>query len=144
MLHEVNRVKYRTYNGFTIVEMLMVLAALGILASITVVRADTARSRAFVAAMQSDLRHIATAQESYFSEHQTYAASTSALSTTPSQGVTITVNASATGWTARATHPNAGGQRCALFLGNITPLSPAQEPGVIRCRAATTPSCSSP
>lgn len=135
----------RRARGFTLIEVLTVLAVVGILTSIAVVRTGSARGRAYRSAMQEDLRAIAIAQENYYAENRTYTSNIAQLTVDLSNGVTATINASAVGWTAQTTHPLAEGRMCALFVGSIAPLSPAVDPGVLACSGQfTSPGCGGP
>ena len=48
--------------------------------------------KAYVAAMKSDLRNLASAEEAYYADHETYVASESDLDYTASLGVSIHIN----------------------------------------------------
>ena len=121
-------------RGFTLIELLMVLVIIGLLASVLVPRFAHSREKAFVANMKVDLRNLATAQESYFYDYQAYTTNLNALTAfRPSTRVSIVVNqATMGGWSATASHPNTP-RRCALFVGNATPVSAATQEGQIGC-----------
>lgn len=120
-------------EGFTLVEVLIVVTVISILAALSVVRSDVPRSRAAAATMQSDLRNLASAQEAYYSKYGSYASDVSALDIGLSPRVTMEINVNAYGWTARATHEQAADRECALAYGDILPLSPATGSGVLVC-----------
>lgn len=124
-------------EGFTLVEAMIVVAVIGILAALAVVRSETPRSRAAAATMQSDLRTVGSAQEAYFADNRTYASDINVLEIQLSPGVTMEMDAGTSGWTARATHEQAGNRECALAFGDIAPLSPATGSGVILCGEAS-------
>lgn len=95
-------------SGFTLVELLVVMAVIGILATIAVPRFRDAQERAYVSAMQADLNQIRLAQEAYRTPPQTeYAGDIDDLGANyrASDGVTVTIDeADADEWSATATH----------------------------------------
>ena len=113
----------RRERGFTLIELLVVVAIMGSRVSMMVPRWQASREKAFVATMKSDLRNLASAEESYFYDYATYTTSVPALTTfSPSHGVTITINESTMGgWSATATHSNTPRQ-CFLYTGNVSPV----------------------
>ena len=129
----------RPAPGFTLIELLIVVLILGILASITIFRADSPRRRAAITAMKSDLRSLATAEETYFVDNLTYSTDAGELEFNTSPGVTMTIEATSEGWTARTIHESASGHRCALAFGDIAPLAPATRSGVLECDESGAP-----
>lgn len=103
-----------TYKkGFTLIELLIVVVIIGILASIAIPKFSNTKEKAYVAAMKSDLRNLATYEEQYAADNNgSYFGGTATSATplqgfSPSQNVTITVTNVAgppPTWTASATH----------------------------------------
>jgi type IV pilus assembly protein PilA len=125
----------RRKQGFTLIELMVVLVVIGILVAVLIPRWANSRDRAFQAAMKSDLRNLASAEESYFYDNATYTTALSSLAAyRASQGVVITVNeASAGGWSATAVHANASRQ-CYLYIGNVSPVGAAKAEGQVVCQ----------
>lgn len=68
-------------KGFTLIELLVVVAIIGILAAIAIPQFAAYRVRAFNSAAVSDLRTIATGEEAYFVDNETYATSAQLIGT---------------------------------------------------------------
>ena len=102
--------------------------------------ACTTRARAYGAAMKSDLKNLASQQEIYFSDNQTYSVSQRDLGFVNSDGVRVDIVASPSGWAARAWHEAVGPHLgCALYWGEAPSLLSTgsgrtpSEPGVLDC-----------
>ena len=72
MLLKLNKMKDQ--KGFTLIELMIVIAIIGILAAIAIPQFSAYRKRSYNAASQADLRNAATAQEAYFVDNQIYSA----------------------------------------------------------------------
>jgi prepilin-type N-terminal cleavage/methylation domain-containing protein len=123
-------------SGFTLIELLIVVVIIGILASIAIPKFGSTKEKAYVAKMKSDIRNLATAEESYLGDNQVYyggAVPNVAFSYTPSSGTTITiVSATAGGWSATAAYVGTP-KTCAMFYGTAAPVAPATAEGLIAC-----------
>jgi len=100
-------------KGFTLIELLIVVVIIGILAAIAIPKFANTKDKAYVAAMKSDLRNLATYEEQYAADNNgAYFAGTATMATplqgfTPSQNVTITAvdnPGPPESWTASAVH----------------------------------------
>jgi type IV pilus assembly protein PilA len=65
----------RKNEGFTLIELMIVIAIIGILAAIAIPQFSAYRMRSYNAAAEADLRNAATAQEAYYVDNQHYVAS---------------------------------------------------------------------
>lgn len=121
-------------RGFTLIELLIVIVVIGILIAALIPRFVNSREKAFVSAMKSDLKNVATAEESYYYDYATYAPSLVVLATfNPTKGVSIALNqATQAGWSATASSVSSVRQ-CFLFVGNANPVGVATTEGQIAC-----------
>ena len=123
--------------GFTLIELLIVVVIIGILASIAIPKFGSTKERAYLAKMKSDLRNLATAQESYLGDNQVYyggaVPNIPTFSYNPSTGTTITITEATTGgWSATAAYTGTI-KTCAFFYGSAAPVAPAATEGLIAC-----------
>jgi type IV pilus assembly protein PilA len=66
-------------SGFTLLELIVVVAVLGILVAIAVQQFQLHRARAIDASMRSDLKNAALAMESYYGEFLAYPSTEAAI-----------------------------------------------------------------
>ncbi|MCC6765337.1 MAG: prepilin-type N-terminal cleavage/methylation domain-containing protein [Deltaproteobacteria bacterium] len=82
----------RSDNGFTLLELLVVVSIVGILASIAIPQYASYRARGFDSIVESQVRHVATGQEAYFAGNSTYTSNVGDLDgMVIDEGVTISV-----------------------------------------------------
>ncbi len=59
-------------KGFTLIELMIVIAIIGILAAIAIPQFAAYRTKSYNAAGQADIRNIKTVLEAYYADVQTY------------------------------------------------------------------------
>ena len=101
MLSKINAKKDE--KGFTLIELMIVIAIIGILAAIAIPQFNSYRKKSYNASAMSDLRNAATAEEAYFVDAQTYGAD-SALSINTGQNVHLSASGDTDSYTITAYH----------------------------------------
>ena len=98
-------------GGFTLIELMIVIAIIGILAAIAIPQFSAYRTRAYNAAARSDIKNASTAQEAYFVDEETYCSTTIGNLTGSTYGLYLSENVtvelttgSVDGYTMRAFH----------------------------------------
>ena len=114
----------RTRKGFTLIELLIVVVIIGILAAIAIPKFANTKEKAYVAAMKSDLRNLATYEEQYAADNAGayFSGDGAAEGFSASQNVTVTATAVAgppPSWSATATHTQTD-KTCDMTNGVIT------------------------
>jgi type IV pilus assembly protein PilA len=123
-------------NGFTLIELLIVVVIIGLLATIAIPKFSSTKEKGYLAAMKSDLRNLATAEEAFFYDSSKYTSNFALMNNfVASAGVVLVINqATPSGWAATTTSLYAPGRQCALFSGAATPVAPATSEGRITCQ----------
>jgi prepilin-type N-terminal cleavage/methylation domain-containing protein len=68
-----SKLTHKDQKGFTLIELMIVIAIIGILAAIAIPQFSAYRTRAHNSAANADIRNACTAQEAYYVDEQTYA-----------------------------------------------------------------------
>ncbi|MEO5825618.1 MAG: type II secretion system protein [Gemmatimonadales bacterium] len=140
-------------RGFTIIELLVVVAIMGLLATLALPKLAATRQRATVATMISDLKNLLTAQEAFFVTYRDYADGI-ALSEVPGPGAAGRVvsrlspgnqavvsrqnGSGGVGWSATITNPSVTDptrDTCGIFVGAVSysPNAAVTMPGTVAC-----------
>lgn len=140
-------------RGFTIIELLTVVAIMGLLATLALPKLAATRQRATVATMISDLKNLLTAQEAFFVAYRDYGGGL-ALTEVPGPGaagrvvsrlspgnqavVTRQSGAGGVGWSATITNPTVTDptrDTCGIFVGanSYSPNAAVLMPGTVAC-----------
>lgn len=104
-------------HGFTLIELLVVMGIVSALIAVALPRYGHYRANAFDSRAELDLRSVAMAEEAYFLEHEKYlSCAGETCSQLPgiqrlSDGVTLSITTTATGFTGTASHPKGSGKR---------------------------------
>src|ERR1700712_3178433 len=111
-------------KGFTLIELLIVVVIIGILAAIAIPKFANTKTKAYTAAMKSDLRNLVTAEESFFADSTKYTTyDTTKLKFKPSTGVNSpTITTGAGYWAATVTHTQITSFSCGIGVNTTNPL----------------------
>ena len=99
----ISRLQKNDERGFTLIELMIVIAIIGILAAIAIPQFSSYRKRAFNGAAQTDVKNTAIAQEAYFVDNETYGAHGN-LTLSTSENVTLTASGGNSAYTIIASH----------------------------------------
>ena len=123
-------------KGFTLIELLIVVVIIGILAAIAIPKFANTKSKAYIAAMKSDLRNLVTAEESFFADSTKYVTyDTTKLKFKPSTGVNNPVITPGAGyWSATITHTQIASFSCGIGVNTVNPIVGTAGDGEPACK----------
>ncbi len=91
------KLKKHSDKGFTLIELMIVIAIIGILAAIAIPQFSAYRQRSYNSAAQADLRNAATAQEAYYVDFSGYISDPMANLVGSTYGLYMSANVTLTG-----------------------------------------------
>ena len=124
-------------KGFTLIELLIVVVIIGILAAIAIPKFANTKTKAYTAAMKSDLRNLVTAEESFFSDSTSYVVygDTTKLKFKPSTGVSSpNVRIGAGYWSATVTHSQIPNFTCGIGVNTANTVVTTAGDGEPACK----------
>jgi prepilin-type N-terminal cleavage/methylation domain-containing protein len=125
----------RARKGFTLIELLVVMVVIGVLAAIALPKFSNTKSKAYVAAMKSDLRNLMLAEEAYFADSSKYMSDVTQLQFKRSTGVSApTVVVGAGLWSATVTHSMLATTVCGIGVNTSNPSVSSAGEGEPACK----------
>lgn len=133
---DTKRLRMRCQRGFSIVELITVMALLAILALFVSKTATGAKNSAYMAVLRADLTALGRAQQAHQIANGTYEKNETKLEFRASPEVTIKMRADDDGWSARAEHRNRPANKffCTIYMGDIDPYTPVGNEGTVACQ----------
>ena len=123
----------RNTEGFTLLELLIVIAIVSILSAIAVPQLNAYKRNAFIDEVKIDLKNASLFQEAYFIDNDTYTGSVGTLNSAGFRQnaqvvLSITVGMGGQSFSISATHNNCGADTWTLNISGqvIDPVTPCE------------------
>jgi len=126
----------RNRNGFTVIELLIVIVIIGILAAIAIPKFAGSKDRDYASQMTTDLRNLVTAEEAFFADSTRYTNNLTSLKFQSTNGVNppaISIVPGAKAWSATITHSNTA-TKCGIGVNTINPVATSDSSGTPQCK----------
>ena len=126
-----------TRKGFTLIELLIVVVIIGILAAIAIPKFSNTKSKAYTAAMKTDLRNLVAAEEAFHADSVYYISygDTSKLRFKPSTSVSTPAIVVGMGyWSATVTHTQMLNFTCGIAVNTVNVIVPTAGEGEPACK----------
>jgi type IV pilus assembly protein PilA len=109
-------------KGFTLIELLIVVVIIGILAAIAIPKFSSVKQKGYKTQAISDLTSLRTAEETFFTDSNRYAAFAELTNFSSTSGVGHpTIVPSTSYWSATLTHPQIPGMICGVAVATTNP-----------------------
>ena len=120
--------------GIAAAVFVLAIPAIGIIAAIAIPKFANTKQKAYVAAMKTDLRNLATAEEAFRMDSGRYTSNVASLNFRPMPGVSApSITADKDRWIATLTHSQLPGKICGIAVNADNPVDTSVGEGEPAC-----------